>query len=117
MGLGIRAVWFLCTPVTWDQGQVTQGFSVQVGSCCRTPLRLLKPGQALGTPELVGWSAPWNPGALCPCQWLQGLVGKIKCPSSVTLWDRSFPSPTVDKLGMEPSHELLGKIISETKPH
>lgn len=58
MGLGIRAVWFLCTPVTWDQGQVTQGFSVQVGSCCRTPLRLLKPGQALGTPELVGWSAP-----------------------------------------------------------
>lgn len=53
-----------------DQGQVAQGFNVQVGVLLQTPLRPVKPGRALGTPELVGWSAPWNPGALCPCQWL-----------------------------------------------
>lgn len=31
MGRGIQAVWSLCKSVMRDQGQVTQGFSVQVG--------------------------------------------------------------------------------------
>lgn len=31
MGPGIQAVWSLCKSVMQDQGQVTQGFSMQVG--------------------------------------------------------------------------------------
>lgn len=72
-----------------DQGQVAQGFRVQVGVTTADPTEA--GGRAgSGDTELVGWSTPWNPGALCPCQWLDSRITGDTAGGSVSGFCRSW---------------------------
>lgn len=87
MGLGTQALWSLCKSVVREQGQVTQGFSVQVGVPLQHPAEAGEARAGSGTPELTGWSAVEPGGSVTPsvtgrgalpnyCWWLPSRVSQ-----------------------------------------